>query len=37
MKVFPTPKWLETWVYEGIDNSKIKLKISNTWGIVQNN
>jgi hypothetical protein len=26
MKVFPTHKWLETWVYEGIVNSKKKKK-----------
>ncbi len=26
MKVFPTYQWLETWVYEGTINSKLKLK-----------
>jgi hypothetical protein len=37
MKVFPTPQWLETWVYEGIVNSKIKIRILDTWGIAQKN
>ncbi len=26
MKLFPTHKWLKTWVYEGIVNSKINIK-----------
>ncbi len=30
MKVFPTHKWLETWVYEGIGNSKITIKTQKT-------
>jgi hypothetical protein len=29
MKIFPTHKRLETWVYEGIVNSKIKIKNPN--------
>jgi hypothetical protein len=33
MKVFPTHKWLGTWAYEGIVNSKIKIKNPNNCGI----
>jgi len=33
MKVFPTHKWLGTWVYEGIVTSKIKIKNPNNCDI----